>query len=434
MMPLNLIRLCAFITISISTTLTTCIVTAEPLRLKQLAYSFCILFINPILNMAILPLNSPFRFFFALIGLLLVYKFIYHFTGRKIFLTAFIALAIEFSADLLTGATFIRLFDSETIEAMRYVTTPGSILLQAVCGGCMVIMALMYRLILVLLQNKKINPHIGYLLRPIFLIVIICMVYFNAFRHISHSDEKQRFLQLLPDFIVVMLLLVIGITYVLQDIRSYRQTQENKTLLHQQSLQSLLLQDTRIFRHNISNMIYGFQGMLLSGNIDEVDAYYKNMVASCQLINNENVVSLQRLPSVAVSTLLLHKIQDANEHKIPFHANVQENIDWFGLKDNEMVQILGVLLDNALEAARESTAPMIYFDARNNENALSITVCNTCAPGNMPHFTENAGSTKEGHEGLGLKSVHTLIGRHSHVLFNIYTRGRYVEANLMIYK
>lgn len=431
---LLLCRIGACLLITIFTALTCCIVAAEPLRWKVYLKVFAVTLTMLALNILLLPQDSPLKMLFALISVFLSYRYVYRFTGHKLALKTFIGLGLQFGGDIFTGFVFSSLFDSKTMEAMRYMTDANTLLLQFFCGSSMVILAMFYRLNLAFFQHRRINLHLGYLLRPICLMGIVCIIYINAFRHANNADQVIRFQQMLPDFVVVFLLLIIGTTYVLQDIRSYKQAEENKTLQHQQSLQTLLLQDTRVFRHNISNMLYGFQGTLLSGDLDAIKAYYDNMAASCQMINNENVISLKRLPSAAVSTLLLHKIHSANEQKIPFYTTVEENIRWFGLKDEEMVQVLGILLDNALEAARESAAPFVSFEARNIDDALSITIRNTCADGDMPVFTSHTASTKEGHEGLGLKSLQDILAKHSHVLFNIYTRGRYVEASLMIYK
>ncbi|MBR6752621.1 MAG: GHKL domain-containing protein [Clostridia bacterium] len=416
------------------TTLTCCLVSGEPIRLKTFMKVFGILWLVLIINIFTLDMDSPLKMIFAVLGILASYLLIYRFRGRKLILRTFTAMAIEFGGDMFTGFAFLNLFDSQTVAAMRYMTEPSTILLQAVCGGSMVCFAMLYRMILAFFQHRRINLHLGYLLRPAFLMGIVCMVYVNAFRHATQTDQVLRFQQMLPDFIIAFLLLVIGVTYVLQDIRAYKQAEENKSLQHQQELQNIILQDTRVFRHNISNLLYGFQGTLLSGDLDAIKAYYENMTTTCQMINNENVSALQRVPSAAVSTLLLHKVHAASEEKLPMFITVDEDTRWFGFRDEEMVQVLGILLDNAMEAARESAAPFVSFEARNVEDALSITIRNTCGGEEMPVFTSEMASSKEGHEGLGLKSLRKIIKKHNHILFNLYTRGRYVEASLMIYK
>lgn len=416
------------------TTLTCCIISGEPLKLKTFLKVFGILGFSLIINIFTLDMDSPLKMAFAIVGIFASYLFIYRFKGRKLILRTFTAMAIEFGGDMLAGVVFLNLFDSQTVGAMRYMTAPSTILLQAVCGSIMVCLAMLYRMTLAFFQHRRINLHLGYLLRPALLMSIVCLVYVNAFRHATQTDQVLRFQQMLPDFVVAFTLLVIGATYVMQDIRTYKQVEENKTLQYQQDLQNALLQDTRVFRHNISNLLYGFQGTLLSGDLDAIKAYYENMTTACQMINNENVNALRQVPSAAVSALLLHKAHDASEEKLPMFFTVEENIRWFGLKDEEMVQVLGILLDNAMEAARESVAPHVSFEARNVEDALSITIRNTCTGDEMPVFTDHMESSKTGHEGLGLKSLRKIIKKHNNILFNLYTRGRYVEASLLFYE
>ena len=48
-------------------------------------------------------------------------------------------------------------------------------------------------------------------------------------------------------------------------------------------------------------------------------------------------------------------------------------------------------------------------------------------------IAEGAASTKPGHEGLGLASIRDMLKKKPNVLFNIYPRGRYMEASLICY-
>lgn len=432
--PIFLYRVISHILISMGTAMACCIAVGRKITWKNFLCCTGILGGILVVNLFFLTPDSPMKFLFAIAGTLICYYFVFKLKGMLLLLQSFILLLVEFAADISMGIVFSALFDSQTIATMRHMTSPLTILLQGSSGLAMALFALIYRGLLHLfkrVKKAKINTLIGYLLRPLMMLTTTCLIFARSLIHLTTSDEIERFRLLLPDFLLMLLLLAIGITYVLQDIRTYHQAQENKTLLHQQSLQSLLLQDTRVFRHNISNMLYGFQGTLLSGDMKAIEEYYQSMVASCQMINNENVVALKRLPSAAMSTLLLNKIHQANDLKIPFYASVEENIHWFGLKDEEMCQVLGVLLDNALEATRQSQAPMVSFRAANENGALSILISNTYSSDTAPCFCK---STKENHEGLGLQSVRELLKKRSNVLFNIFTKGRYVEASLMLYK
>lgn len=409
------------------------IVAAKPFIWRKFLISFALYLFTALFSVFILSTDSPFKMLTITMCILLSNWLAYGFTGYQLLFYTFIILLTSFSGDILSGVMMIQLADSQTIAAMRDATSPLSLVMQFGSGSAMILFASVYRLIATLIKRRRSHSSIGYLLRPIFLLIIICVIFAQALLRMSTSDQHQRFLQALPDFIIIALLIGIGITYIVQDIRYYTQAKENRQLMHQQSLQSLLLQDTRVFRHNISNMLYGLQGTLLSGDIAAIESYYRGMVEACQLINNENVIALKRLPSQAVSTLLLNKIQQSNALNIPFYVAVAEDIAWHGMRDEDMTQVLGILVDNAIEAAQESIAPYVSVEARNVSGALSIIVRNSHKPGELPPLTLDAPSTKPGHEGLGLGSVQRILRRYPKVLFNLYPCGRYVEANLVCY-
>lgn len=375
--------------------------------------------------------DSPVKMVVIILVILASYAFAYGMRGSELVLKTFTALMCTFGGDILAGMYMLSAYDSETILAARTMSEPITIQMQLITGGSMILLALCARCLANLRRMRQ--SGVGYLLRPLLLLLIVGGLFARAMVNLSGGDQTERLQQALPDFIFIILLLAVGITYIRQDVRFFQQAQENQQLLHQQSLQSLLLEDTRIFRHNAANMIYGLQGTLLSGDAEAVSTYYRQMVEQCQLINNENVVALRRIPSLPVTTLLVNKLSLASQQRIPFIVTVSEDVKWRTLRESDLTQMLGVMLDNALEAAAGSAAPYVAFEACNVDGALSLTVRNTCPPGEMPVFGEDIPSTKPGHSGLGLKSLRRMAARHRNVLFNIYPVGRYVEASLTIY-
>lgn len=377
--------------------------------------------------------DSPYKMLLIVACYLLVFRTIHGFKGQRLLLNAFSMLLVTFTADIIAGLVCMSIFTSQEIAEMRYMLTVKTYVLQCCSGFMMVFNALLWRGGAMLLRRLSRLRGLGYIIRPLLMFLTIGILFMLALLRVEGTDQVVRLQQVLPDFIVIILLLVTGATYIVQDIRHFRQVQENNTLLYQQSLQQLLLQDTRVFRHNIANMLYGLQGMLLRGDMDELNAYYRYMIESCQIINNDNVVALKRIPSMAISSLLLNKVQEANAERIPFYVTVEENVHWHGLSEVDMTVLLGILIDNALEAAREASAPYVSFEARSSGRALALTIRNTYRDGEPPVFTFPMSSTKPGHSGLGLRTVEKMLAKKSNVLFNIYPQGRYVEASLVCY-
>ena len=154
------------------------------------------------------------------------------------------------------------------------------------------------------------------------------------------------------------------------------------------------------------------------------------------MINNENILALRRIPSLPFSTLLLHKIKGANDANIPFYVAVDDNLEWHGLKNTDMCEVAGILLDNALEAARESRAPYLSLELHGVKNGMEMVARNTYREETLPALLSAHGAApggKPGGEGIGLRSVEDILRRYHNVAFNIYRQGRYVEADLVIY-
>lgn len=143
------------------------------------------------------------------------------------------------------------------------------------------------------------------------------------------------------------------------------------------------------------------------------------------------MVALRRIPSVAASALLLNKAQQANGMNIPIYVTVAEDIAWTGMRDEELTQVLGVLLDNAIEATAACEALYVAVEASNQKGWLVLTVRNTYA-GEPPVFSSTIACSRPGHEGLGLRCVRRIVKRTRAGTFNIYTCGRYVEASIML--
>lgn len=81
---------------------------------------------------------------------------------------------------------------------------------------------------------------------------------------------------------------------------------------------------------------------------------------------------------------------------MPTYLFIDKAVHCRGLSQSDLCEIAGVLLDNALEAARESPAPYISFELRRLEKETELVVRNTFTAEAQLCFTE--GTTKPGHE------------------------------------
>ena len=219
-----------------------------------------------------------------------------------------------------------------------------------------------------------------------------------------------------------------------QDLKYIFQLQRNDTLEQQQAISRSLLTNLRYFRHNMINMLYGFEGMILSGDMQRMKEYYHDMTIKCALVNNENIAALERVKHPSLSALLLRSINRAREMQLPLNLYISEGLR-FGTRPKavDLCQVLGVLLDNAIEAADGATDRFVTIEIRTLHNTTEIIVKNTYSGDIRQSNLQTGGnSTKEHHTGQGLLSCYSLLEREQRMHLNFFVSQQYVKAQLLL--
>lgn len=261
-------------------------------------------------------------------------------------------------------------------------------------------------------------------------------LYFSASYYIPLARD-ERFLEQNAVYTVQIIisagLLMVAVSYLAQDIRYIDQLRRNETLDRQRAVSQSMLKNLRFFRHNMINLLYGLEGVILNGSTEDIRAYYNEMEKRCALVNNENIIMLERLNQPAFSSVLLHATDAAAKRELPFSLYVQEGLKpAHGLNDAEICQVLGVLVDNALEAAAEAQDPFVLIEMRNVDGMLEVLVKNTfLGPVDEIQFRSGS-SSKPGHAGVGLASCYDLLEHRRGALLNVDVGGQYVRAQLLI--
>ena len=101
--------------------------------------------------------------------------------------------------------------------------------------------------------------------------------------------------------------------YVWQDIRQFALRRANLSLNEKNVAYRRIIESTREYRHNMANLLYGLEGVILTRDIAQIEVYYADMSCRCARINNENATAINRLSVPALAALLLRKMDDAAE-------------------------------------------------------------------------------------------------------------------------
>lgn len=173
--------------------------------------------------------------------------------------------------------------------------------------------------------------------------------------------------------------------------------------------------NVRSFKHDFSNIMQSIGGYIAVKDLDGLKRMYSSIVEECQDISNLKGIDRDQINNPAIYHLVNKKYVMARELGIKMKVMVLSDLTKLNASDFEICRILGILLDNAIEATEECNEKIISIkficDKFNSRNLIIIE--NPCKNYllNVNQLYEKGFTTKKkkvGH-GLGLWKVNQIV-------------------------
>ena len=187
-----------------------------------------------------------------------------------------------------------------------------------------------------------------------------------------------------------------------------------------------VLHDTvRTFKHDFDNIINGIGGYIANDDMDGLKEYYNQLLQDCHKTNNLYSLSPDVINQPAIYNILATKYYIADE------LNIQIDLDIFldlneidkHMKIYEFTRILGILLDNSIEASKECEEKLIKVSFRKEDvkHRIIVVIENTYnnKDVNIEKIFDKGFSSKERNTGLGLWKVRQILKRNNNL--NLFT-------------
>jgi len=205
----------------------------------------------------------------------------------------------------------------------------------------------------------------------------------------------------------------------------------NKTL-------TILNDKIRAFRHDFNNIIQAIGGYIQAKDMEGLEKYYSQLLKDCQEVNNLTGLNPEAINNPAIYSLLASKYYLATEKGIEFDLDIFMDLTSIDMKIYEFCRILGILLDNAIQATQECEEKQITVTIRKDNRCKRqlLIVENTYKEKDIDteKIFEKGYSTKEGNTGLGLWEVRQILLKNTNL--NLFTSkdDTYFKQQLEIYK
>lgn len=293
-------------------------------------------------------------------------------------------------------------------------------------------------------KNKKFLPLSPRILAVLGADLILCMLIFVM--HIMVAEQAGSSPHVLLSNIILYIAYVIMTFLMVTTIVREYETNAN-IMLKQNSYDNLqeymtqieeLYQNIRVFRHDYANIMVSMAGYMEENDMDGLKSYYdKQIYPISNLLNKEKdaIAKLHNLDIIELKSLISVKINYILEMKIDANIEITEKIDKINMKSVDLVRIMGILLDNAIEACQECEKPSFSLSIIKMNKDVTFIVKNTYVKHDIDYSKLGSlgMSSKGERRGTGLYNIKTITNAYDNVIMDTEYDNGYFTQLLEIY-
>lgn len=302
-----------------------------------------------------------------------------------------------------------------------------------------IIIALVVRLLMIKLKYTWLYGNKIYLVS-----LVICLLTFFIILFIflptkiqSMADYKilgMFYFTFVAIFIAILLLVTITTSREINYRRSQQEIEDyyNYTLRVEQVNNRM-----RKFRHDYINILSSMSEYLREDDLEGLKAYYNKHISPLKDHFEANTLKLNGVENLKVKEIkgvITTKILQAQERQIEISVEVADEINEINMEMIDLSRILGIIMDNAIEASMNLESPMIQIAFIKTEQSVLIIIMNK-APDNLPklHTLYQEGfSTKGKNRGLGLSTLKEITDSKDNVFLETTIENHYFIQKLEI--
>ena len=244
--------------------------------------------------------------------------------------------------------------------------------------------------------------------------IVSTYVHFNSFGSILAT-------------IVFICLLLIFFAMNAKKVQVEREIALNQKKFEQEHLQTYtdeivaLYNEIRGFRHDYAGMLVSMQMAIDSKDLQEIDRIYNQvLVKANQKLRSDKYTyfDLNNIEDSALRSLIAQSIVYARNKDVEFTLEVKDIITRLSIDLLDLVRIMSVLLNNAVEGAAESYLKQMEVAVIKMDLETVIVIQNSCKITMTPSedLFELGFSTKGRNRGIGLNNVKEILDKYENII------------------
>lgn len=365
-------------------------------------------------------LTNPFNVFFNYFMMIALIYIVFKLSMLKSIIAAVSSVAVFSLVGFLVLNPYLALFN---LSSEQLMITP------VYRFGYLCIMYLFVLILILFLKNKNLKLNIlddidkknKYIIFVNFALGILALIVqsFITFYYLDMLPISMTFLS----FVSLLAYFSINIYSLTRVMKLNLTTKKLESAESYNNTLHILHDNVRGFKHDFDNIVTTIGGYVRTEDMKGLKKYYLQLEDDCQRVNNLYLLNPEIINNDGIYNLLTKKYNEAEEKDIKVNITFLLDFSTLHMKIYEFARILGILLDNAIEASSECEERIINLTFRNDsKNSRELIIIeNTYNDKNLDteKIFEKGVSGKDNHTGLGLWEVRKLIKKNNNI--NLYT-------------
>ena len=261
-------------------------------------------------------------------------------------------------------------------------------------------------------------------------ISIFILIFYNflGINSVIKSDDIPLYYMSISVITFFFILFIFISSSLLKNLHIKIEVEAEKQKLEQQKKYIEALErnnnEIRKFKHDFNNIILGLEGYITNNEVDNIklrDYFYNNIKDFNTKIELDNIVlsHLNNIKVLSIKNLLTNKIISAQNNDFKVNICIEDEIDDFYVNEMQLSRVLGIFLDNSLEAGLElDNNRFLELLILKVNKTIAIQITNTFKNKDLDvhNINESGYSTKGENRGIGLSSANNIISKHNMIL------------------
>lgn len=237
---------------------------------------------------------------------------------------------------------------------------------------------------------------------------------------------------------IISLLIIVSISILIlrrvSNIESKIKSSQDETNIANERLE-IIVDGLKKFKHNYDNVLASIDGYAMQNDMQGIKEYMEEIIVDKNKSEMINYFKLDFIKNPALTGLIISKMLYAERVGVSFTLKVRSDVSKISMKASHLCEVLGILLDNAIEGATISVDKKVNFLIDEPDESYIFNIRNSIkAKPERNKMFEKGWTSKEGSRGLGLFIAKEIIDKYDNVLLNSIIEEESVEQELMVLK